>query len=200
VAERYLKHARDRLKPRSFEEVERHLKKHWLPFRGLPLDKIGRALIASRLEEIAEQNGPIASNRARAALSALFAWAVATGHAEANPVTSTIRVGGEISREHVIADEELAAIWQACRDGDYGRIVRLLILTGQRRDEVGDMRWSELDLARGLWTIPRERTKNGLPHGVPLSESARVTILLDIGPSSFAFLTCLAAYKDSHVH
>jgi integrase len=179
VAERYLKHARDRLKPRSFEEVERHLKKHWLPLRGLPLDKIGRALVASRLEDIAEQNGPIASNRARAALSTLFAWAVATGQAEANPVTGTIRVGGEVSREHVIADEELAAIWQACRDGDYGRIVRLLILTGQRRDEVGDMRWSELDLTRGLWTIPGERTKNGLPHEVPLSEPA-VEILRSI--------------------
>ncbi len=140
--------------------------------QGLPLDKIERALVASRLEGIAEQNGPIASNRARAALSALFAWAVATGQAEANPVTGTIRVAGEVSREHVIADEELAAIWQACRDGDYGRIVHLLILTGQRRDEVGDMRWSELDLARGLWTIPRERTKNGLPHEVPLSSVA----------------------------
>jgi integrase len=129
-------------------------------------------LIAARLEEIAETNGPIASNRARAALSGLFAWAVAAGQAESNPVTGTIRVAGEVSREHVIAGEELAAIWRTCRDDDHGRIVRLLLLTGQRRDEVGDMRWSELDLARWLWTIPRERTKNGLPHEVPLSDPA----------------------------
>jgi hypothetical protein len=79
VAERYLKHAQDRLKPRSFEEVERHLKKHWQPLHGLPVSEIRRALVATRLEEIAEQSGPIASNRARAALSALFAWAVAVG-------------------------------------------------------------------------------------------------------------------------
>ncbi|WP_201861588.1 tyrosine-type recombinase/integrase [Microvirga soli] len=172
VAERYLKHAQDRLKPRSFEEVERHLKKHWQPFQGLPISEIRRALVANRLEEIAEQSGPIASNRARAALSALFAWAVAVGLAESNPVIGTMRVAAEVSREHVIADEELAAIWRACRDDDYGRIVRLLILTAQRRDEVGDMRWSEVDLIRGLWTIPRERTKNGLTHEVPLSHVA----------------------------
>jgi integrase len=172
VAERYLKHAQDRLKPRSFEEVERHLKKHWQPFQGLPISEIRRALVATRLEEIAEQSGPIASNRARAALSALFAWAVAVGLAESNPVIGTIRVGTEVSREHVILDDELAAIWRACRDDDHGRIVRLLILTGQRRDEVGDMKWSEFDLARRLWTIPRERTKNGLTQEVPLSELA----------------------------
>lgn len=172
VAERYLKHAQDRLKPRSFEEVERHLKKHWQPFQGLPISEIRRALVANRLEEIAEQSGPIASNRARAALSALFAWAGAVGLTESNPVMGTMRVANEVSREHVIMDDELAAIWRACRDDDYGRIVRLLILTGQRRDEVGDMKWSELDLDRGLWTIPRERTKNGLTHEVPLSGAA----------------------------
>lgn len=168
VAERYLKHAQNRLKPRSFEEVERHLKKHWQPFQALPISEIRRALVANRLEEIAEQSGPIASNRARAALSALFAWAVAVGLAESNSVVGTMRVASEVSREHVILGDELAAIWRACRDDDYGRIVRLLILTGQRRDEVGDMKWSELDLDRGIWAIPRERTKNGFPHEVPL--------------------------------
>jgi integrase len=172
VAERYLKHAQDRLKSRSFEEVERHLKKHWQPFQGLPISEIRRALVATRLEEIAEQNGPIASNRARAALSALFAWAVAVGLAESNPVIGTIRVAVEVSREHVVTDEELAAIWRGCRDADYGRIVRLLILTGQRRDEVADMRWSEMDLDQGIWVIPRERTKNRLTHEVPLSDVA----------------------------
>jgi len=81
-------------------------------------------------------------------------------------------VAVEVSREHVVTDEELAAIWRACRDDDYGRIVRLLILTGQRRDEVGDMKWTELDLDRRIWAIPRERTKNGLTHEVPLSDVA----------------------------
>jgi integrase len=89
--------------------------------------------------------------------------------AEANPVMGTFRIAIEVSRKHVVTNEELAAIWRACRDDDYGGIVRLLILTGQRRDEVGDIMWSELDLDRGIWVIPRERTKNGLTHEVPLS-------------------------------
>jgi len=172
VAERYLKNAKDRLKPRSYEEVERHLNRHWSPLHPLPIHKINRALIASRLEEIATSSGPTASNRARAALSALFTWAMKAGIVEENPVVGAVKIADEVSRDHVVTDEELAAIWKACREDDHGRIVRLLILTGQRRDEVGDMRWSELDLDRALWTIPRERTKNGLTHEVPLSPLA----------------------------
>jgi integrase len=66
----------------------------------------------------------------------------------------------------------LRAIWQACRDDTYGRIVRLLLLTGQRRDEVGSMTEVELNFSAAVWTIPSERTKNGLAHEVPLSRPA----------------------------
>ena len=70
-------------------------------------------------------------------------------------------------------DEELAAIWNEAGDGDYGAIVRLLILTGQRREEVGghDL-GSEIDLEGATWRIGGERTKNGLAHDVPLSSRA----------------------------
>jgi integrase len=178
VAARYLKHAQVRLKARSYEEVERHIKKHWSPLQGLPVHKIERALIATNLERIAEDSGPVASNRARSALSSLFAWAMGTGLVEANPVVGTIAAAQEVSRDHVISDVELAAIWNACRDDDHGRIVRLLILTGQRRDEVGGMKWQELDLANHLWTLPASRTKNSLAHEVPLPETA-IAILLN---------------------
>jgi integrase len=76
------------------------------------------------------------------------------------------------SRDRVLTDLEIAAIWRACGDDDYGRIVRLLILTGQRRDEVGGMARSEIDLLARKWTIPGERTKNGRTHEVPLSNEA----------------------------
>lgn len=172
VADRYLTHSRGRLKPRSYEEVERHLVKHWSLLREAPISAIRRAEVAERLEEIAHASGPIASNRARAALSALFSYAMGIGLAEANPVVGTIKVGEEITRDHVLTDKESAAIWHACRETDHGRIVRLLLLTAQRRDEVADMSWSEIDVNRAIWTIPRERTKNGLAHEVPLSEAA----------------------------
>ena len=82
----------------------------------------------------------------------------------------TNRAVPERSRERVLSDAELAAIWQACGADDYGRIVQLLILTGQRREEVGGMRWEEVDLASARWCIPPSgprtiaRTRSRLPR------------------------------------
>jgi integrase len=69
----------------------------------------------------------------------------------------------------VLTDAELAAVWDVAGIGDFAAIVRVLILTGQRREEVGGMLWSEIEMERALWRIGAERTKNGLAHEVPLS-------------------------------
>jgi integrase len=172
VADHYLANKKERLKPRSYKEVEHHLKRHWMPLRSLPLHKINRTLISTRLEQVAREIGPVASNRARAALSAVFTWAMETGQAGDNPVIGSAKFGEESSRDHVLSDAELTAIWSACREDDHGRIIQLLILTGQRRDEVGHMTWAELDFDRALWTIPGKRTKNHRTHEVPLSATA----------------------------
>jgi integrase len=76
------------------------------------------------------------------------------------------------SRSRILNDAELAKIWSACGDDDYGRIIRLLALTGQRRDEVGGMRWDELNLGKAEWTIPSARTKNSREHSLPLAPQA----------------------------
>jgi len=173
MVERYLtERAAKRLKPRSFEEVERHLKKHWSALSGLPIRSVTRSDVAAQLGRIAKDNGPFASNRARAALSAFFSWAIGEGLADATPVLGTNKATEEISRDRVLSGEELAAIWNEAGGGDYGSIVRLLILTGQRREEVGGMLWSEIDLDKRVWRIDAERTKNGLAHDVPLSSRA----------------------------
>jgi integrase len=180
VAQRYLTFAEGRLKPRSYDEVERHLKRHWSPLKELQLHKVKRAHVAARLNEIAKEHGPFAANRARASLSAMFTWALRQGVAEANPVIGTGKATEEISRDHVLKDAELAAIWKACREDDYDRIVRLLILTAQRREEVGALDEAELDEKAALWTMPRARTKNGMEHEVPLSDAA--LDILDAAP------------------
>jgi integrase len=176
VAKRYLEErAKPNLKPRSFEEVERHLTRHWAPLKELPIHRVQRANVAARLGEIATENGRFAANRARASLSAMFSWAMGEGLVDANPTIGTNKATEEVQRDHVITDSELKAIWQACQDDDYGRIVRLLILTAQRREEVAAMTGGELDLAdpkAARWSIPKERTKNGFPHDVPLSAPA----------------------------
>lgn len=179
VIERYLHNATKRLKARSYEEVARHLKTHWKPLGSMPINKVDRSLVAARLEEIGRKNGPIASNRARAALSALYTFALGMGLAAQNPVVGTIKAGEEVKRDHVLTDPELGAIWRAAKNTDYGRIVRLLLLTGQRRDEVGSMQWSEVDLDAAVWTIPAVRTKNSRAHEVPLPPEA-ISILSEM--------------------
>jgi integrase len=73
-------------------------------------------------------------------------------------------------RERVLSDDELAEVWRAAGDNTYGTIVRLLILTGQRREEIGGLRWSEIDFAAQTIRLPGERAKNHRPHDVPLSD------------------------------
>jgi len=177
VVDRYInERAASRLKTRSLEEVERHLRKHWSPLAELPVKKVARADVAAQVAKIAKQNGLFAANRARAALSALFSWAMGEGLADANPVIGTNKATEEVSRDRVLSPEELSLVWREAGKGDYAAIVRLLILTGQRREGVGGILRSEIDLKAAVWRIGAERTKNGLAHDVPLSAPA-VTIL-----------------------
>jgi len=172
VADLYLAYAQERLKPRSFLEVKRHLQQHWAPLAERALSSIGRSDVAAQLASIDRKNGPFAANRARASLSALFSWAIGEGIANDNPVAGTNKPTEEISRDRVLTSKELAFTWKLAGEADYGAIVRLLILTGQRREEVGGMLWSEIDLDAALWSIGAARTKNGQPHDVPLSPAA----------------------------
>jgi integrase len=179
VAERYLKSAKQRQRATTFDDTERYLTRHWAPLRPMPLHKITRANVAVRLGEIVDEHGPFSANRARATLSTMFGWAMGEGLVDANPVLGTNKPAEDVSRDHVLLDAELVAIWRACRDDDYGRIVRLLILTGQRREEVGAIGRHEVDFDGALWLLPKERSKNRREHEIPLSPQA-VEILRSI--------------------
>lgn len=180
--------------PRYIAEVERHLLVGFRPLGEIQISRVTRETVSSRLREIAtglghdsdgrNKGGLTASNRARAALSALYSWAIGEGLADNNPVVGTNKATEETRRDRVLTPEELVAVWRACGDvhgkpaGDYDRIVRLLILTGQRRDEIASMAASELVPAERNGTngptllLPGSRTKNKLPHEVPLSPPA----------------------------
>ena len=173
VVEDYLaRYAATRLKPRTLAEVERYLRSHWASLSKLPIRRVERADVAARLGSIAEENGRFASNRARAALGSLYAWAIAEGLTDANPVVGTRKAVDEIRRDRVLTDEELRLIWRQAGEGDFGDIVHLLILTGQRREEVAAMTWEEVDLEGATWRIGGERTKNARAHEVPLTQPA----------------------------
>ena len=177
VADDYLKYAKKKQKPRSYSETKRHLLINWKPLHVASVFHLHRRHIAARLAQIETERGAVSAARARAALSAMFNWAMREGFdIPANPVFGTNRPAEPKSRQRVLTDNELAEIWPARRDDDHGRIIKLLALTGQRRDEVGGMRWSEIDEGKKLWTIASPRTKNHREHMVPLSNSALALI------------------------
>lgn len=170
VAEAYLKHVVSHKRPRTQTERKRHLARDWRFLHELSIGEITRRQIAARLLDLRIHHGPIAANRSRGTLNALFVWSMQQGIVETNPVAGTARPAEEVTRDRVLTRDEVKAIWQGTSGvGDYNKIVRLLVLTGQRREEIAAMRWSELDFERSLWTIPSERTKNKRPHDVPLS-------------------------------
>jgi integrase len=170
---RFLERQKAKQKPRSYQETERHLTKHCKVFHRRPVEGLDRRTIGTRLAEIDKQSGPAASNRVRASLSAYFMWLAGAGYADANPVAFTNKAVEKGARGHVPSDDELRAIWRGLPSGDqYGAIVKLLLLTGARRDEIGSLRWSEIDLDDATITLPPARTKNRREHIIPLSEPA----------------------------
>jgi integrase len=172
IVNRFLERQKTRLRPRSYHDTRRYLQELWKPLHRLHLPRISRKDVATRLGTIANENGLITADRARAALSVFFTWAVREGLCEVNPVLATNKAAKPKSRERVLSDVELKALWSALPDSDYGRIVKLLLLTGQRREEIGGLRWSEIDWDGQQILLPGERTKNHRPHLVPLSELA----------------------------
>src|SRR5215831_2368019 len=148
------------MKRRSYLETKRHLEKHFLPLHGSALTDIVRADVAARVREIAKDSGPVAANRARASLSAMFRWAIGEGICDQNPVAGSNKQEENGPRERSLNDAEAAAVWLASPDDDYGRIVQLILFTGCRRDEIGSLQWSEIDLEEKTITLPGERTKN----------------------------------------
>jgi integrase len=165
LVEQYLQFKQRELRPRSFEEVQRHLEVNAKQLHDLPLASIDQSVIARRLTAIAA-DGAVAANRTRASLSAMFAWAMGEGLAAVNPVANTNR-REEKPRDRVLSDAELLTIWQSLEDDDYGTIVKILMLTGQRKGEIAGLRWSEV--GNGMITLPAERTKNGKPHEVSIT-------------------------------
>jgi integrase len=171
VLEAFLKRQRRRLKQRSYLECERYLLHHFKRFHGLPIGSINRQAITSRVNEIAE-SAPVAADKARTWLSSFYSWAVKEGLTESNPVIGTNRPAEPNPRDRVLSDDELADIWQALGESQFAAIVKLLVLTGLRRNEIGWLVWSEVDIANAVLRLPSERVKNGVPHTVHLSDTA----------------------------
>ena len=138
----------------------------------------------SRIVDTKAQTAPVGANRWLAYMRAFFGWAVGRGHMVINPAADLSKPTNEIARDHCPTLDEVAEIWQAAEGLGYpfGPIVKLLICTASRREEVAAIRVAELDLegngAGPTWTVPAARSKNGRAIRVPLAPAA-VTLLTD---------------------
>jgi integrase len=186
LAERFLE--RYHRRPRTRDEVARHLRKYAAPLHPMPVDAITLRDVADLLGKIEKASGATTTNRVRSTLSACFSWAMREGLALSNPVVNTNK-REEQTRDRVLSNDELRRIWNAAGDGPYGTVVKLLILTGQRRGEIAQLRWSEIDA--GAITLSGERTKNKRPHVVPLGPTARALLAEQprTGDAVFKFAT-----------
>jgi integrase len=181
----YLARQKMRLRPLSYGAVARHLHVNAKSLHRLPLAKIDRRTIAALLAKVATGVSDATTNRVRTSLSGFYSWAIREGLAETNPVSGTEQ-REERSRDRILDDMEIAEIWAALRNDTYGDIVRMLILTGSRRAEIGALRWDEVDFERGLISLPAARTKNGRPHVIALNLPA--IEILRARPSDRAFV------------
>ncbi len=151
--------------------VDRTLKKHVVPhLKKKPLPEIRKSDITDLLDRIPQKQAALKRNTF-AVLRRLFSWALGRGDIERSPFAGMETPPAVPARDRVLTDHELAIVWTAAADAGslFGPIVRLLITTGQRREEVTQMDWSEVNRTEALWRLPKERSKNNVGHVIPLN-------------------------------
>jgi integrase len=187
VAEEWLK--RDQAGKRTAGQAKRILEKYAARLNTMVIGDITRPDIREVVRAVADTGHVTMARRVHGRLHRLFAWAVSEDYIAANPMTGLLKLGEEVKRDRVLSDDELVAVWRGCEKlgWPFGPAIRLLILTGARREEIGKLRWSEL--SSGEISLTGNRTKNGEPHDTPLSTTARGVIadLPCIHGSEFVF-------------
>ena len=159
--------------PRGWSLADGILRREAVPaFAGLSLPQITRAHVSEFLDRLADR--PAVRRNAFAALRRLFRWAVSRGDLTASPIADMDAPAAPGARDRVLSDDELSAVWNAAGGMTYpfGPMLRLLAITGQRREEVAGLTWAELDQTSATWTLPATRAKNRQAHIVPLSPLA----------------------------
>ena len=172
LAAQYIeKHARPKKRSwrRDEQNLNKYLPKSWL---AVPAKDITRRQVRELLDSIAER-APVQANRVLALLRRMWNFGIEHDLVEANPCTRVARPGVEHQRDRVLSAEELRRLWSALdateEHAQAAAILKVMIYTGQRGGEAKAMRWEDVDLPGGWWTIPAAVSKNKLAHRVPLS-------------------------------
>ncbi len=178
LAEDYMKRYAKKRK-RSWFKDRQALDRDLLPrFRHRKAANIKRREVIALLEEIADRGAPVGSNRTLEIIRRIYNWGIEQEIVTVNPCQRISKPGVERKRDRVLSDDEIKAVWNAL-EGETPRmrdLFRLRLLTAQRPGEVSRMRWEDIDMSSGWWTIPPEFSKNSLSHRVPLSPAAMDTL------------------------
>jgi integrase len=176
-------------KSRRWKEVHAMLDQIVHPMLGSKApDAISKPELAALINKTKARSHSVA-RRLHETLRPLFAWAFECGAVQNNPMTGLRCPKPETPRDRVLNDTEIKALWQAATEQSwpFENVIKLLLLTGQRRDEVAEMKWREIDLEEGAWSLPKERCKNGKAHAVDLCPEA-VRLLDPIGNAAVSRL------------
>jgi integrase len=167
---------RDEWAVKYYSDNERALRVHFKGLHGMALDDIQIADVALALAEI-RKTGTTTMNRARAALSKFFNWAIGEGFCKHNPVDKTNKAP-EVQRDRELSPNELRRVWNALASDvfsdDERDVFKLMILTLQREGQIGNMKISEVNFDERRLEFPKKRVKNkkGGKHVIPLAPMA----------------------------
>ena len=167
----------DQMSQRYASEAVRALKYAFARQWENPAEDLDRTAVVRILDALTKAGSVVMASRTATYGRACFTWAMKRGTVQTNPFAALPAMGAAQTRDRVLADDELAAIWKAAMSvtAPYGPIVRFLMLTGARKQEVAQMEWAELAEDFSSWTVPatREGNKPKRPHIVPLTAAAR---------------------------
>ncbi|MCE7028919.1 tyrosine-type recombinase/integrase [Jiella avicenniae] len=166
---------------KSWAEDERVLRVDVLPIIGrMKAVAVKRRDLLDIIDAKAEAGKLTQSTHTLAVVRKMFGWAVDEEYLEVSPAAGIRPRAKPVQRDRVLSADEVRRVWKALPDAALRpvtvEVFKLLFLTGQRSGEVCGMRRGEVDLDKALWTIPSERTKNGLTHVVPLSPAALAVV------------------------
>ena len=164
VAELWLKRHVDAKGLRTAPQIKAYLNRHVLPeWRSRDFETITRSDVTALLDRVEDASGPVAADKVLTHLSSLFNWQTARHDNYSSPIVRGMRRSNtkERARKRILSDDELRAVWMAAEaNGSFGAFVRLLLLTGQRKDKVNKLRWDDIT-ADGAWNIPTEAREKG---------------------------------------
>lgn len=173
------RHCNVRNKASTAKETERLLNKHFVSaWKKRDVRDIRQSHINEILDALVADDKPSEANHALGVIKTLFRWCMDRDMIAVSPCMKVKKPAKHGSRARVLSEDELKVVWGVLDAEGYpfGTMTKLLILTGQRRGEVTQMRWSQLDLNAKTWTIPAELSKNGREHLLPLSDHAMAVI------------------------